>query len=286
MPIDRAAFASALDEALVAINQNYTARAVALTADYSTGVSADIKLAIDDKAKHTMNGIAKEIGEGQQLLDDCFKDPHATNLQFVQANVGMACYQVEFVIRGRLELLEHYYSAITNRTKPVTEEDIALIFRPNEIDATVKAAVSKSASEGNTGEKMYIDGVTSIYAQLDAQIQDYLNKVNGLMQKFEQGPIAAVTADDDEIAKDDVDAVHEDTKPVLNFKVPELTKLVANSYPADLIGDKLVDAVVKDVCIFYNTTFANLYALADVLFTDMSTLQFDAPQTQSVAGAI
>lgn len=261
-------------DAFADVTRHFTAKLTALTAEFSTDASADTKLVIDYKEKHAISGIARAIECGQKMLKDSIKDSNAIELHSLQYNVAKICYKVEFAIRGRLELLEHFYATLTNRS--ASTDDIALVFRPNSIDSAIRVAVRESAGMGDTAEKMYANGVAAIYDKLHTQLNGYLQRVEQVMHSYNPDPMAAATtATEDIVTKDDLDTVHDYLKKVLDYKLPEIDTLEVASYGADVTGDKLVDRVAEDVGKFYSKTLYEAYGLADDLFAAMSTLGFD-----------
>lgn len=251
----------------------YTAKLAELTANYSTGISANIKLEIADKEKQTINGIARGLEVGQKLLHKLLQDPRAINMNFVKDRIGTICSQLEFTLRGRFNLLEYNYATLTNRRTPDSEVDFEMMFKPTDIEATIKAAVIESAHNGKSNEQMYVDGVKSIYDILRQRIDNYRKQLTDSFHEFEVS--YGALPKDDEIASSDLSSVQEFLNKAMAYELPRIEMLdTKQNFGAD-VGDKAVDKITYAVVAFYCGSFHEVYQLAGIYFSALNTLQYD-----------
>lgn len=268
-------FQTIIKDAFADLQQAYTAEVTSSMAEYSSGVSADVQSAIDSNGKHVSDRIAGVIKSGQTLLKDLFQNPQSTDVQYIQSRIGRICDKVEHDMRGRLDRLRYFFAKLTNERESNHDDEIAMLRIPNDVLATIRTAVNESAHQGNSAEKMYTDGVASIYDRMHKEVSDYQASLQHMVGSFERTITPKLAANED--VKEDLYAVHEYLETIMAYKVPEIDTLDKESYGVDVTMDKLIDQVAESVGKFYSTAFFNAYVVTDYLFMAMDNVKFELP---------
>lgn len=275
---NHADFNRTMIQALMDLKQSYTARATALKADFLTGVSADDKIVIEDRANNAIDDFDYDFEDNKELIADFFKKPEATELKFVQDNIGSVCDDIELEMRGHLALMDYHCSKLTNRTVPISVENFWLIaVNRDALDAKTLLAVE--GQMGQPAEKMYVAGVSAVYDEVRQQIKQHQEKLRNLLNAYVNGAgAAAVALTADDVIKGDWRAAQEDLKKITTFDLPEISTLK----PEPFANNATTTEVAESVNEVYSNVYGELFGLIQELFVSMTILVFDLKHSAPV----